>query len=245
MAKFLKYFLVILIFNPSLCFAVNNSLFLDLTKVSEESIHSINPITLDSNGDKVILDTLFISEKVSLDKPNEKNESRRMLKTKIKSYIARNKELIKKINSGEIVIPDDDLKFDTKRDLINNQRFLESSYEDFTENKIESNINYYLTKVNDENVIISRTEIDEDLSDVNTLEVDLVMSNPDNILKNRLNLQGAVKRASVDNIRSIIRDIRTNNTTIKRVTAYVISPILESNYRRMGFEIDYCSWINI
>ncbi|PSV10910.1 hypothetical protein [Photobacterium leiognathi] len=240
MTKILKYFLVILAFIPSLCFAVYDSLFLDLAKVSEESIHSINPITLDSNGDRIISEALFISEKVSLDKPNEKSEQRRMLKAKFQSYIARNKELIKNINNGEIAISDDDLKFDTKHDLTNNQRFLESSYEDFTENKIEGNIHYYLTNVNDENVIISRTEIEESSSGINTLEVDLVMSNPDNILKNRLNLQGAVKRASVDNIRSIIRDIRTNNPTIKKVVAYVISPILESNYRRMGFETSFC-----
>ncbi|WP_419237681.1 hypothetical protein ACN08P_08645 [Photobacterium leiognathi subsp. mandapamensis] len=240
MTKILKYFLVILAFIPSLCFAVYDSLFLDLAKISEESIHSINPVTLDSNGDRIISDTLFISEKVSLDKPNEQSEQRRMLKAKFQSYIARNKELIKKINNGEIAIPDDDLKFDTKHDLTNNQRFLEASYEDFTENKIEENIHYYLTNVNDENVIISRTEIEENSSGINTLEVDLVMSNPDNILKNRLNLQGAVKRASVDNIRSIIRDIRTNNPTIKKVVAYVISPILESNYRRMGFETLFC-----
>ncbi|WP_305419906.1 hypothetical protein [Photobacterium leiognathi] len=240
MTKILKYFLVILAFIPSLCFAVYDSLFLDLAKVSEESIHSINPVTLDSNGDRVISDTLFISEKVSLDKPNEQSEQRLMLKAKFQSYIERNKELIKQINSGEIAIPDGDLKLNTRLDLTNNQRFLESSYEDFTENKIEGNIHYYLTNVNDENVIISRTEIEEDLSGIKTLEVDLVMSNPDNILKNRLNLQGAVKRASVDNIRSIIRDIRTNNPTIKKVVAYVISPILESNYRRMGFETLFC-----
>ncbi|WP_419240021.1 hypothetical protein [Photobacterium leiognathi] len=240
MKKFFKYFLVILSFIPSLCFAVYDSLFLELAKVQEASIQPINPITLDNNSDRIISDKLFISEKVSLDKPNEQSELRRMLKTKLKSYIKTNKELIKKINSGEIVIPDDDLKFDTKHDLTNNQRFLESSYEDFTENKIEGNINYYLTNVNDENVIISRTEIEENLKGIKTLEVDLVMSNPDNILKNRLNLQGAVKRASVDNIRSIIRDIRTNNPTIKKVVAYVISPILESNYRRMGFETLFC-----
>ncbi|WP_318441175.1 hypothetical protein [Photobacterium leiognathi] len=240
MTNILKYFLVILTFIPSLCFAVDDALFLELAKISEESIHSINPVTLDSNGDRVISDTLFISEKVSLDKPNEQSEQRRMLKAKFQSYIERNKELIKQINSGEIAIPDGDLKLNTRLDLTNNQRFLEASYEDFTENKIEGNIHYYLTNVNDENVIISRTEIEEDLSGIKTLEVDLVMSNPDNILKNRLNLQGAVKRASVDNIRSIIRDIRNNNPTIKKVVAYVISPILESNYRRMGFETLFC-----
>ncbi|WP_305818821.1 hypothetical protein [Photobacterium leiognathi] len=49
---------------------------------------------------------------------------------------------------------------DTEHDLTNNQRFLESSYEDFTENKIEGNIHYYLTNVNDENVIVSWTEIE-------------------------------------------------------------------------------------
>ncbi|WP_318513528.1 hypothetical protein [Photobacterium leiognathi] len=240
MTNFLKYFLIILTFIPSLCFAVYDTLFLEVAKVAEESIHPINPITLDSNSDRIISDTLFISEKVSLDKSNEQSESRRILKKKIKSYLNRNKELIKKINSGEIVIPDNDLKLDTRLDLTNNQRFLESSYEDFTENKIESNINYYLTKFNDENIIISRTEIEERFSGIKTLEVDLVMSNPDNILKNRLNLQGAVKRASIDNIRSIIRDLRTNSPAIQKIKAFIISPILESNYRRQGFETSFC-----
>ncbi|WP_305813928.1 hypothetical protein [Photobacterium leiognathi] len=102
MTKILKYFLVILAFIPSLCSAVYSTLFLDLAKISEESIHSINPVTLHSNGDRIISDALFISEKVSLDKPNEQSEQRRMLKAKFQSYIARNKELIKNINNGEI-----------------------------------------------------------------------------------------------------------------------------------------------
>ncbi len=41
MTKILKYFLVISAFIPSLCFAVYDALFLDLAKISEESIHSI------------------------------------------------------------------------------------------------------------------------------------------------------------------------------------------------------------
>ncbi|MBP2699975.1 hypothetical protein GY654_08090 [Vibrio parahaemolyticus] len=238
MTKFLKHFLIILAFIPSLCFAVYDTLYLELAKVAEESIHPINPITLDSNSDKIISDSLFISEKVSLDKSNEQSESRKILKKKIKSYLKRNKELLKKIDNGEIVIHDRDLKLDTRLDLTNNQRFLESSYDDFTENIVSKNIDYYLTNFNNETVIISRTETN--LSGVKTLEVDLVMSNPDNILKNRLNLQGAVKRASIDNIRSIIRDLRTNSPTIQKIKAFIISPILESNYRRQGFETSFC-----
>ncbi len=68
------------------------------------------------------------------------------------------------------------------------------------------------------------------------------MSNPDNIIDTRLNQTGAIKRASVENVRSIARDIRSNYPSIKHLSAYTKSPILEANYRRMGFETSlYCN----
>ncbi|MGD6739747.1 hypothetical protein ACN08N_09620 [Photobacterium leiognathi subsp. mandapamensis] len=66
--------------------------------------------------------------------------------------------------------------------------------------------------------------------------IDLVMSNLDNIIKNSLSMEGGIKRASVENIKNIIRDLRENSSSVGRIEAYVVSPILESNLRRMGFQ---------
>lgn len=114
---------------------------------------------------------------------------------------------------------------------------MEAAYEDFKYDQINTQVRYYTTKYNNKPVVITRS-----IDTLDTLDIDLVMSNPDNIIDTRLNRTGAIKRASVENVRSIARDIRSNHPSIRHLSAYVKSPILEENYRRMGFETSlYCN----
>ncbi|MFA0677938.1 hypothetical protein AB4567_26805, partial [Vibrio sp. 10N.222.51.A6] len=97
---------------------------------------------------------------------------------------------------------------------------------------IDSNKLYFSTSYKGENVVISEVK---DWTALEKRSISQVMSDPDNIVNTRLNRPGAVKRASVENGREIIRDLKKGGGEIKKVTAFMISDVLETNYRRMGF----------
>ncbi|WP_318518878.1 hypothetical protein [Photobacterium leiognathi] len=92
------------------------------------------------------------------------------------------------------------------------------------------NSTFYITKFNGEAVVITQTKLNE-----NELHIEYVMSDLDNLLNTALNTEGAIKRASVENIRSIARDVISNNPSITKMKSFVVSPTLEANYRRFGF----------
>ncbi len=54
-------------------------------------------------------------------------------------------------------------------------------------------LKYYLTKHQDNTVIITRTDSGTPNGNYETVDIDLVMSNPDNILKNNLSMEEELK----------------------------------------------------
>ncbi|PHZ58644.1 hypothetical protein CRG86_012520 [Photobacterium leiognathi] len=208
-------FFILLIF-PVFAFASGKTLALDITIVSEQDTSNIMPLIIDKDGSKVVSDVKFTNEIIVLDKPLSKSEPKRVLKQLLNDYISRTSDILNDIESGDISIQNPELKSHIKSTLNANK--------------------YYLTKYHDNTVVITRTENGISTTHYDTVDIDLVMSNPDNIIKNSLSMEGGIKRASVENIKNIIRDLRENSSSVDRIEAYVVSPILESNLRRMGFQ---------
>ncbi|WP_305838392.1 hypothetical protein [Photobacterium leiognathi] len=231
-------FLYLIIFLFSIkSFAIDEVLDLKLSALSEDDISLIHPILIDSNTQKVVSIIPFNNEVISLHKSELEYDERRVLKNTLKTYIKRTKALLNNIKKKKLFIENIALRNEVKSTLVMNKVFMETAYEDFKYNQINTEVRYYITKYNNNPIVITRS-----IDTLDTLDIDLVMSNPDNIIDTRLNQTGAIKRASVENVRSIARDIRSNYPSIKHLSAYVKSPILEANYRRMGFETSlYCN----
>ncbi|WP_305811606.1 hypothetical protein [Photobacterium leiognathi] len=225
----LKNIFYIILLAPTLLQAASD-LELDVTKLSSESISEICPLLIDKNGEKIISDVSFSNEKVLLDKIPTENEPRRLLTTTVDNYIAKSNIILHKIKDKVIEIPDMAKKGRLMHKLNLNKSFLTKVFNDLYSKRIEMNSTFYITKFNGEAVVITQTKLHE-----NELHIEYVMSDPDNILNTVLNTEGAIKRASVENIRSIARDAISNNPSITKMKSYVVSPTLEANYRRFGF----------
>ncbi|PSV20284.1 hypothetical protein C0W44_12865 [Photobacterium leiognathi subsp. mandapamensis] len=218
-------------------FAIDEVLDLKLSSLSENDIALIYPVIIDSNADKIISTTPFSNDVIFLHHVEAESPARKELKSILGSYIKRTKALLNNIKKKKIFIENIALRNEIKSTLKTNKVFMEAAYEDFKYDQINTQVRYYTTKYNNKPVVITRS-----IDTLDTLDIDLVMSNPDNIIDTRLNRTGAIKRASVENVRSIARDIRSNHPSIRHLSAYVKSPILEENYRRMGFETSlYCN----
>ncbi|MGD6735898.1 hypothetical protein ACP5PY_05765 [Photobacterium leiognathi subsp. mandapamensis] len=224
---FLSLFLIIL----STFSIAGNNLTLELSTIKDQDIRSIHPILIGKNGDTTISETIFSNEKIILDKPINLHEARKNLAETLKSFVTKTKKIIRDIKDGSIAIPNEALKNEVMLNLRNNDSFLKRTLSSVDSSEVSERYKLYTTKFKGNTVIISQTAIFE-----GELDIQLVMSDPDNIINNSLKLNGGIKRASVENIRGIIRDLLTNEPSVKTVSAHVISPTLESNYRRIGFK---------
>ncbi|WP_318416644.1 hypothetical protein [Photobacterium leiognathi] len=225
----LKNILYIILLAPTLLQAASD-LELDVSKLSPESISEMPPLLIDKNGEKIISDIKFSNDKVLLNKLRAENEPRRLLTTTIDNYIAKSNVILHKIDDDTIDFPDLATKNKARNRVRLNRSFLRQAFDDLYANKIDMHGAFYVTKFDGEAVVIAQAE---PLG--NELHIEFVMSNPDNILNTILNNEGAIKRASVENIRSIARDVISNNPSITKMKSYVVSPTLEANYRRFGF----------
>ncbi|WP_318511862.1 hypothetical protein [Photobacterium leiognathi] len=225
----LKNILYIILLAPTLLQA-GSDLELDVSTLTSESISEILPLLIGRNGEKIISDVSFFNDKILLNTLPAENEPRRLLTATVDNYIAKSDIILKKIKDKVIEIPDMAQKGRVMHKLRLNKSFLKSVFDDLYSKKIEMNSAFYVTKFNGEAVVITQVE-----SHAHELHIEYVMSDPDNLLNIILNNEGAIKRASVENIRSIARDVISNNPSITKMKSYVISPTLEANYRRFGF----------
>ncbi|WP_305817594.1 hypothetical protein [Photobacterium leiognathi] len=231
MNKKTRFFLALFLITLSTFSIAGKSLTLELNKIKEQDITSILPILIGDNGDTTISDTIFTNEKIVLDKPINLHEARKNLAETLKSFVTKTKKIIRDIRDGTISMPNDEVKRKVMTDLKNNDSFMKRTLSTVDSNEVSERYKLYTTKLKGKTVIISQTTTFDD-----DLYVSLVMSDPDNIINNSLKLNGGIKRASVENIRGIIRDLLTNEPSVKTISAHVVSPTLESNYRRIGFK---------
>ncbi|PSW56541.1 hypothetical protein [Photobacterium leiognathi] len=236
MNKKTRFFLALFLITLSTFSIAGKSLTLELNKIKEQDITSILPILIGDNGDTTISDTIFTNEKIVLDKPISQHEARQKLKEVLKNYVAKTKKIVSDIRDGTISMPNDEIKRNVMIDLKNNDSFLKRTLSSVDSSEVTERYKLYATKLKGNTVIISQTTTFDD-----ELYVSLVMSDPDNIINNSLKLNGGIKRASVENIRGIVRDLLTNNPSVKTISAHVVSPTLESNYRRIGFKDSPCN----
>lgn len=229
-ARFLlKKFLYLILLIPTLLQAAVD-LELDISELSPESLTTMPPVLIGKNGEKIISDINFTNEKVLLNKIPAENEARRLLTATVDKYISKSNVIINKIMNNIIEIPNQVTKSKIIHKLKLNKSFLKNIFNDLYLKKTDMANVFYVTKFNNEAVVITQAEIIG-----SELNIEFVMSNPDNILNTILNNEGAIKRASVENIRSIGRDVISNNPVIKKMKTYVVSSTLEANYRRLGF----------
>ncbi len=227
------------IFHKTAFAVIPSQLDLDISSLSDQDLTPIKPLLVTKERVTKISDKLFVNSQVRLNKPQSENPSRKILKETVDKFLNNTKETIEKIRRKEISIPDSTLEKKILDDLERNEIFLDSSLDDLKNDKMLSdNVYLFITSHDDNTLIITRTQI----KNSSVLEIDTVMSDPANILNTNLMNEGAVKRASVENIRSIARDVRQNQPLIKKISAFVISSTLESNYRRMGFKESPCEW---
>ncbi|WP_419240026.1 hypothetical protein [Photobacterium leiognathi] len=231
MNKKTRVFLSLFLITLSTFSIAGKNLTLEIDKIKEQDITSILPILIGNDEETTISDTIFTNEKIVLDKPISLHEARQNLKEVISNYIKKTKKIISDIKDGSIAIPNEALKNEVMLNLRNNDSFLKRTLSSVDSSEVSERYKLYTTKFKGNTVIISQTAIFE-----GELDIQLVMSDPDNIINNSLKLNGGIKRASVENIRGIIRDLLTNEPSVKTVSAHVISPTLESNYRRVGFK---------
>ncbi|MCG3887009.1 hypothetical protein I3271_20240 [Photobacterium leiognathi] len=236
MNKKTRFFLALFLITLSTFSIAGKSLTLELNKIKEQDITSILPILIGDNGDTTISDTIFTNEKIVLDKPINLHEARKNLAETLKSFVTKTKKIVSDIRDGTISMPNDEIKRNVMIDLKNNDSFMKRTLSTVDSNEVSERYKLYATKLKGKIVIISQTTTFDD-----ELYVSLVMSDPDNIINNSLKLNGGIKRASVENIRGIIRDLLTNEPSVKTISAHVVSPTLESNYRRIGFKDSPCN----
>ncbi|WP_318497151.1 hypothetical protein [Photobacterium leiognathi] len=235
MNKKTRFFLSLFLITLSTFSIAGNNLTLELTTIKEQDIRSIHPILIGENGDTTISETIFSNEKIILDKPINIHEARKNLAETLKSFVTKTKKIIRDIKDGSIAIPNEALKNEVMLNLRNNDSFLKRTLSSVDSSEVSERYKLYATKLKGKTVIISQTTTFDD-----ELYVSLVMSDPDNIINNSLKLNGGIKRASVENIRGIVRDLLTNDPSVKTISAHVVSPTLESNYRRIGFKDSPC-----
>ncbi|WP_318507764.1 hypothetical protein [Photobacterium leiognathi] len=235
MNKKTRFFLSLFLITLSTFSIAGNNLTLELTTIKEQDIRSIHPILIGENGDTTISETIFSNEKIILDKPINLHEARKNLAETLKSFVTKTKKIIRDIKDGSIAIPNEALKNEVMLNLRNNDSFLKRTLSSVDSSEVSERYKLYATKLKGKTVIISQTTTFDD-----ELYVSLVMSDPDNIINNSLKLNGGIKRASVENIRGIVRDLLTNDPSVKTISAHVVSPTLESNYRRIGFKDSPC-----
>ncbi len=101
--------------------------------------------------------------------------------------------------------------------LRNNDSFLKRTLSSVDSSEVSERYKLYATKLKGKTVIISQTTTFDD-----ELYVSLVKSDPDNIINNSLKLNGGIKRVSVENIRGIVRDLLTNDPSVKTISAHVV-----------------------
>ncbi|PSW64346.1 hypothetical protein [Photobacterium leiognathi] len=235
MNKKTRFFLSLFLITLSTFSIAGNNLTLELTTIKEQDIRSIHPILIGENGDTTISETIFSNEKIILDKPINLHVARKNLAETLKSFVTKTKKIIRDIKDGSIAIPNEALKNEVMLNLRNNDSFLKRTLSSVDSSEVSERYKLYATKLKGKTVIISQTTTFDD-----ELYVSLVMSDPDNIINNSLKLNGGIKRASVENIRGIVRDLLTNDPSVKTISAHVVSPTLESNYRRIGFKDSPC-----
>ncbi|WP_318467900.1 hypothetical protein [Photobacterium leiognathi] len=235
MNKKTRFFLSLFLITLSTFSIAGNNLTLELSTIKDQDIRSIHPILIGENGDTTISETIFSNEKIILDKPISLHEARKNLAETLKSFVTKTKKIIRDIKDGSIAIPNEALKNEVMLNLRNNDSFLKRTLSSVDSSEVSERYKLYATKLKGKTVIISQTTTFDD-----ELYVSLVMSDPDNIINNSLKLNGGIKRASVENIRGIVRDLLTNDPSVKTISAHVVSPTLESNYRRIGFKDSPC-----
>ncbi|WP_318462893.1 hypothetical protein [Photobacterium leiognathi] len=235
MNKKTRFFLSLFLITLSTFSIAGNNLTLELSTIKDQDIRSIHPILIGENGDTTISETIFSNEKIILDKPINLHEARKNLAETLKSFVTKTKKIIRDIKDGSIAIPNEALKNEVMLNLRNNDSFLKRTLSSVDSSEVSERYKLYATKLKGKTVIISQTTTFDD-----ELYVSLVMSDPDNIINNSLKLNGGIKRASVENIRGIVRDLLTNDPLVKTISAHVVSPTLESNYRRIGFKDSPC-----
>ncbi|WP_318445871.1 hypothetical protein [Photobacterium leiognathi] len=235
MNKKTRFFLSLFLITLSTFSIAGNNLTLELSTIKDQDIRSIHPILIGENGDTTISETIFSNEKIILDKPINLHEARKNLAETLKSFVTKTKKIIRDIKDGSIAIPNEALKNEVMLNLRNNDSFLKRTLTSVDSSEVSERYKLYTTKLKGKTVIISQTTTFDD-----ELYVSLVMSDPDNIINNSLKLNGGIKRASVENIRGIVRDLLTNDPSVKTISAHVVSPTLESNYRRIGFKDSPC-----
>ncbi|WP_318410485.1 hypothetical protein [Photobacterium leiognathi] len=235
MNKKTRFFLSLFLITLSTFSIAGNNLTLELSTIKDQDIRSIHPILIGENGDTTISETIFSNEKITLDKPINLHEARKNLAETLKSFVTKTKKIIRDIKDGSIAIPNEALKNEVMLNLRNNDSFLKRTLSSVDSSEVSERYKLYATKLKGKTVIISQTTTFDD-----ELYVSLVMSDPDNIINNSLKLNGGIKRASVENIRGIVRDLLTNDPSVKTISAHVVSPTLESNYRRIGFKDSPC-----
>ncbi|WP_318432535.1 hypothetical protein [Photobacterium leiognathi] len=235
MNKKTRFFLSLFLITLSTFSIAGNNLTLELSTIKDQDIRSIHPILIGENGDTTISETIFSNEKIILDKPINIHEARKNLAETLKSFVTKTKKIIRDIKDGSIAIPNEALKNEVMLNLRNNDSFLKRTLSSVDSSEVSERYKLYATKLKGKTVIISQTTTFDD-----ELYVSLVMSDPDNIINNSLKLNGGIKRASVENIRGIVRDLLTNDPSVKTISAHVVSPTLESNYRRIGFKDSPC-----
>ncbi|WP_305402391.1 hypothetical protein [Photobacterium leiognathi] len=235
MNKKTRFFLSLFLITLSTFSIAGNNLTLELSTIKDQDIRSIHPILIGENGDTTISETIFSNEKIILDKPINLHEARKNLAETLKSFVTKTKKIIRDIKDGSIAIPNEALKNEVMLNLRNNDSFLKRTLSSVDSSEVSERYKLYATKLKGKTVIISQTTTFDD-----ELYVSLVMSDPDNIINNSLKLNGGIKRASVENIRGIVRDLLTNDPSVKTISAHVVSPTLESNYRRIGFKDSPC-----
>ncbi|WP_318458951.1 hypothetical protein [Photobacterium leiognathi] len=236
MNKKTRFFLSLFLITLSTFSIAGNNLTLELSTIKDQDIRSIHPILIGENGDTTISETIFSNEKIILDKPINLHEARKNLAETLKSFVTKTKKIIRDIKDGSIAIPNEALKNEVMLNLRNNDSFLKRTLSSVDSSEVSERYKLYATKLKGKTVIISQTTTFDD-----ELYVSLVMSDPDNIINNSLKLNGGIKRASVENIRGIVRDLLTNDPSVKTISAHVVSPTLESNYRRIGFKDSPCN----
>lgn len=236
MNKLFISFLYLCLISLSTLSVVGNDLIIDVNELKNQDLTSIPPLLIGENGTSKVSETIFTNEKITLEQPITASEPRKRLKIIVNGYISKSKEILDSIKDGSFIIPDISQKSELIINLRNNYSFLREAIEFIDSNEIFSEYNFHTTKFKGNTLVIAKTYKYGD-----KLGITLVMSNPENLVNNKLKLIGGIKRASVENVRSIARDVVTNEPSIKLLSAYVLSPTLESNYRRFGFTEELCN----
>ncbi|WP_422766603.1 hypothetical protein ACOX9X_08340 [Photobacterium leiognathi subsp. mandapamensis] len=190
MNKKTRVFLSLFLITLSTFSIAGKNLTLEIDKIKEQDITSILPILIGNDEQTTISDTIFTNEKIVLDKPISLHEARQNLKEVISNYIKKTKKIISDIKDGSIAIPNEALKNEVMLNLRNNDSFLKRTLSSVDSSEVSERHKLYTTKFKGNTIIISQTAIFE-----GELDIQLVMSDPDNIINNSLKLNGGIKKS--------------------------------------------------